>query len=364
MQTIRGRKRASSPNTALPHSTSSTGSSNNNISTTAGNNFATRRSAAYRSYNTNNIKAAIMIIALCSMVFGSFYLSYGVVMKSMKVHQPLQVESKGDANTAAREDGAIVVQPINEDTLPKQPTPQTKEEPPHVNSDKCAFRSYPKSRLYGLHDKSQPNFLSSDATYIRGELPVILNPLEKDDMSMAGNNDIDSSSSGGSNNIEQSTPAKPCFDTTSWETLLDKSTKTNRLPFTDGHNPSIVSLASNPYEQGTTTNNNNNNNDNQHVRLDPKHISPLTSAFPTYPLNNLFLAVTIFGNGQCKFGLSEQEVIDYNFSAYNDPPDGKRTIIAVMTPPTSSLEEDDTEQQQQHRPFQILGQTTLLLERD
>ena len=303
-----------------------------------------------------------MIIALCSMVFGSFYLSYGVVMKSMKVHQPLQVENKGDVNTAAKEDGATVIQPTKKDTITKPPPPpplqQETKEPPPVNSDKCAFRSYPKSRLYGLHDKSQPNFLSSDATYIRGELPVILNPLEKDDMSMSGN-DIDSSSSGSSSNIEQSTPVKPCFDTTSWETLLDQSTKTNRLPFTDGHNPSIVSLASNPYEQAA---NNNNINNHQHVRLDPKHISPLTSAFPSYPLNNLFLAVTIFGNGQCKFGLSEQEVIDYNFSAYNDPPDGKRTIIAVMTPPTS-LEENDTEQQQ-HGPFQILGQTTLLLERD
>eukprot|EP00984_Skeletonema_dohrnii_P009333 scaffold3573_cov78-Skeletonema_dohrnii-CCMP3373.AAC.1 len=278
----------------------------------------------------------------------------------MKVHQPLQLENKGVANTAAKEDSATVVQPSNEDTLPKQPPPQTQEEPSPINSDKCAFRSYPKSRLYGLHDKSQPNFLSSDATYIRGELPVILNPLEKDDASMADNNDIDSSS-GSSSNMEQSTPIKPCFDTTSWETLLDESTKTNRLPFTDGHNPSIVSLASNPYKQ-QGTNNNDNNSNNQHVRLDPKHISPLTSAFPSYPLNNLFLAVTIFGNGQCKFGLSDQEVIDYNFSAYNDPPDGKRTIIAVMTPP-SSLEEDDIEQQQ-HRPFQILGQTTLLLERD
>jgi len=301
-----------------------------------------------------------MIIALCSMVFGSFYLSYGVVMKSMKVHQPLQVENKGVVNTAVKKDGATAVQPTNEDTITKQPPQQQTIEPAPVNSDKCAFRSYPKSRLYGLHDKSQPNFLSSDATYIRGELPVILNPLEKDDASMTGS-DIDSS---GSSNMEQSTPVKPCFDTTSWETLLDESTKTNRLPFTDGHNPSIVSLASNPYEQqGTTTTTNNASSSNQHVRLDPKHISPLTSAFPSYPLNNLFLAVTIFGNGQCKFGLSDQEVIDYNFSVYNDPPDGKRTIIAVMTPPTS-LEEDDTEQQQQHRPFQILGQTTLLLERD
>mmetsp|Transcript_20243 Transcript_20243/g.38176 ORF Transcript_20243/g.38176 Transcript_20243/m.38176 type:complete len:92 (+) Transcript_20243:1079-1354(+) len=56
-----------------------------------------------------------------------------------------------------------------------------------------------------------------------------------------------------------------------------------------------------------------------------------------------------------------------------DPPDGKRTIIDVTTPPIMPLEYDksdddgsgkEEEQQQQQPPFQILGQTTLLLERD
>ena len=282
-----------------------------------------------------------MILLLCSLVFGSFYLSYDVVKKSMEVQKHVQADNKNVAqNTAAtKEDGATAIQSPKEDLTLSKPQ-QTPPPPPPINSDKCAFRSYPKSRLYGLHDKSQPNFLSSDATYIRGELPIILNPIEKDD-------------------AEQTAPVKPCLDTTSWETLWDESTKKNRLPFTDGHNPSIVSLASNPYIQGT---NNNNDNNKQHVRLDPKHIAPLTSAFPNYPPNNLFLGVTIFGNGQCKFGLSEEEVTTYNFSTYNDPPDGKRTIIAVMTPPMPL----DTEQnqQQQQLPFQILGQTTLLLERD
>ena len=286
-----------------------------------------------------------MILSLCSLVFGSFYLSYGVVKKSMEAQNSVQQRNdEGFAknlNVATKKDETTaIIQSQNEDLSISKPQ-QIPSPPPPINSDKCAFRSYPKSRLYGLHDKSQPNFLSSDATYIRGELPIILNPIEKDD-------------------VEQTTPVKPCLDTTSWETLWDESTKRNRLPFTDGHNPSIVSLASNPYVQGMSNSNDNTNDKQQHIRLDPKHIAPLTSAFPNYSPNNLFLGVTIFGNGQCKFGLSEEEVTTYNFSTYNDPPDGKRTIIAVMTPPMPL----ETEQQKQQPPFQILGQTTLLLERD
>jgi len=316
-----------------------------------------------------------MAMILCSFVLGSFYLSYGVVVQqSMTSHpppsQPYVNHETVASVTVTKRDAATAIQ-----------QQQQRQPPAAVNTDKCAFRSYPKSRLYGLHDKSQPNFLSSDATYIRGKLPILLNPVENDDKLMIHlANGSSSSNNNNSNNniIQQSTPVKPCFDTTSWETLWDESTNTDRLPFTDGHNPSIVSLATNPYDQRYDTQQqqqgyvNNNNNNNQHVRLDPKHVSPIALAFPEYSLDNLFLGVTIFGNGQCKFGLSKEEIITYNFSTYTDPPDGKRTVIALLLGhdisrhhPTNNKQQQQQQQQQKpQHPFQILAQTTLLLERD
>lgn len=335
MQTIRGRKRAASPNndntTTPPHS--------NNIfplssSRNSGKSFGARRSAAVGTSSSKfqpSIVAAVIII-LCSLVLGSFYLSYGILTQNGGGgHSSSGVNSSNTLRTKNNNDN-IKVNAAASDTTQQNKQDAAKEQV-GVNSDKCAFRSYPKSRLYGLHDKSPPNFLTSDAMYIRGEWPVILNPLEDD------NKHGDSS-----NNIQQSTPVKPCFDTTSWENLKE------RLPFTDGHNPSVVSLAANPYDR----------HDGQgykHVRLDPKFLIPITSALSEHPLDTLFLGVTIFGNGQCKYGLSDEEVVKYNFSSYNDPPNGKRTVLAVMTPPTSLGD-------QQQRPFQILAQTTLLLERD
>lgn len=316
-----------------------------------------------------------MILLLCGMVFGSFYLSYGVVQQSIKAHEQAEdvprKKSDGVKNVVAKEGRATAVQTTQKNVSTQN---EQKQPPSAVNSDKCAFRSYPKSRLYGLNDKSQPNFLSTDATYIRGELPIILNPIEKDDTSISSssNGSINNDSGGNNNNsMEQTAPVKPCLDTTSWETLLDKSTNRELLPFTDGHNPSVVSLAPNPYSLRTNSNNNDSSNNNsssdkqqQHVRLDPQHLTALTTTFPNYSLDKLFLAVTIFGNGQCKFGLSQEEVTEYNFSTYNDPPDGKRTVIAVMTPPMPLDDNGEEEQEQETIPFQILGQTTLLLERD
>ena len=303
-----------------------------------------------------------MVSIVCNLVFGSFYLSYGVIRKSIeeknKAIAAIEVNENGvtdsQHSTMNKMDTIITTKQQQEQQQQKEET----TEPLHVNSDKCAFRSYPKSRLYGLHDNPQPNFLSSDATYIRGELPIILNPLQHDDSPMATTNNSNDSSI---KSIQQSKPVKPCFDTTSWETLLDKSTNRNRLPFTDGHNPSVVSLASNPYTLGGHTHDADTTIGNHHVRLHHQHLGPISSAFPSYSLDKLFLGVTIFGNGQCKFGLSEEEVTTYNFSPYNDPPSGKRTIIAVMTPPMPLLEDDDDHTP---TPFQILGQTTLLLERD
>ena len=171
-----------------------------------------------------------------------------------------------------------------------------------LNRDKCSFRSYPSKRLYGLSSKSQPKFLS-EAAYIRGQWPIILNPNEYGDKAIHG---------GG--NFQQANPVwKVCIDTTSWEDL-EGNGGTERLPFTDGHNPSIVSLAPNPYNPDDSS--------DRHMRLNPKHLKPVSSVLPSIPLKALFLGISTFGGGQCKFGFSSEEVNEYRFSLYEKPPGG------------------------------------------
>ena len=48
------------------------------------------------------------------------------------------------------------------------------------NVKQCSFRNYPSNRLYGLSkEESTPNFLTQ-AAYIRGIPPDIINPIERD----------------------------------------------------------------------------------------------------------------------------------------------------------------------------------------
>lgn len=196
-----------------------------------------------------------------------------------------------------------------------------------INRDpKCSFRSYPSKRLYGLSSStsSQPDFLS-EAAYIRGQWPIILNPYKHDDTTTIP-------------------VSKVCIDTTSWEDLSNNSggkiVGARRLPFTDGHNPSVVSLSSNPYISDDDLN-------NKHIRLDPKNLGPISTAMPTIPLDDLFLSVSTFGSGQCNFGFTPQEMDQYNVSLLVEPTGGKRAVIAILA-----------------SSFQTLAQTTLLLERD
>jgi hypothetical protein len=116
-----------------------------------------------------------------------------------------------------------------------------------------------------------------------------------------------------------------------------------RLPFTDGHNPSVVSLKSNPYS--TKSN-------NTHVRLDHRHLQPIAKALLNQSLDSLFMGITVFGSGQCKFGLTPQDVDTFRFSAFEEVPNGKRAVISIHSSWDTSP------------PFQTLIQTTLLLERD
>ena len=315
MPSLRGRKQQDSsshtpsndvdgPSSHRPPSFAVGGSrgSNANLSN---NNSNGRRSA--------RIRAVAMLLATFMMVLASFYLTFGLIMES-KMQQQQPHTNSAQAETKVTRDKFDTTKQRDD----KQSTPNNK-------LDKCAFRSYPPNRLYGLFSKNQPSFLS-DATYIRGQHPIIINPLDSDDESITP-------------------PTKVCMDTTSWEKTVDKD-GVERLPFTDGHNPSVISLSSNPY--GTDEN-------NPHSRLDPKYLQPIASAFPSYSLDSLYLGISIFGNGQCKFGLTPDEVNSYRFSTYDDPPNGKRAVIAILSPPNPT---------DGHAPFQTMTQSTLLLERD
>jgi hypothetical protein len=213
-------------------------------------------------------------------------------------------------------------QPIERQTLMTNATIKTARNQERNHEHKCSFRSYPSKRQYGLSStlSQQPDFLSK-AAYIRGQWPIILNPYMQNDETTIS-------------------VSKVCIDTTSWEDITHNSGGKNdgriRLPFTDGHNPSVVSLSSNPY-----------NSNNKHTRLDPRHLGPITTAVPTIPLPNLFLSVSTFGSGQCNFGFTPSEIDQYNVSLLVEPSGGKRAVIAVLAP-----------------SFQTLAQTTLLLERD
>ena len=224
--------------------------------------------------------------------------------------------------------------PSKANDAPQTTTMSNKDDPKQINHDKCAFRSYPSNRMYGLSSKTQPNFLSS-AAYIRGQWPIIINPNENDNKILSNH---------GQSYIQQTSPMKVCHDTSSWEHLVDKDGK-ERLPFTDGHNPSVVSLAPNPYISKSNDDVEDSNSP-QHIRLDHEHLGPLKSAFPLQSLDSLYLGVAIFGGGQCKFGFTKEQIDEYNFSLYDEPLGGKRAVISVLD------------------LNNMLGQTTLLLEKD
>ena len=270
---------------------------------------------------TARLRGELMILSLFLMVGGLVYLSYKTVTENLLDEQ----------------ENAELAQPMHQQNEPELAAPLLPQSVQskviscsELNCNKCAFRTYPPNRLYGLSSTSQPNFLS-DVPYIRGQWPIIINPIEHDNLAS-----ID-----GKYN-QQTNPVKVCIDTSSWEDLKDKDGR-ERLPFTDGHNPCVMSMASNPY-----------NTNKQHVRLDPTHLKPIASAFPSISLDSLFMGVTIFGGGQCKFGFTPQEVDKYRFSVQDEPQGGKRAVIAILAPPNNGDQSS----------FQTLTQTTLLLERD
>ena len=177
----------------------------------------------------------------------------------------------------------------------------------------CEFRSYPSHRYYEVSKalNEQPSFLS-EAKYIRGEKPIILNPPEREE---AG---------------EMTTPTKVCIDTSEWEDV-----PRDRYPFSDGQNPSIVSLSVKQKAEGWA------------IRFFAANVLiPLCQTYGASNVENMFIGVMVAGNSQCAWRMEEDDLRQHHFSDLKEAPD-RRTIVTI-------LDED----------METVTQMTLMLEHD
>lgn len=187
------------------------------------------------------------------------------------------------------------------------------------NFNTCSFRTYPEHRYYGVENPldAQPSFLK-DAKYIRGEKPVILNPLEKE-------------KSG-----EMTKPTKVCIDTSEWEDFPSKNgIIVDRFPFSDGQNPSIVSLSTKQKAEGMASR-----------FFASTVLTPLCDVYGAAEVDNMFIGVLVVGNAQCRWKMGPDDMKRYHFSDLEEAPD-RRTIVTVFD-----------------KDMETLDQMTLMLELD
>lgn len=160
-------------------------------------------------------------------------------------------------------------------------------------------RAYPAMKYYGRSAATQPDFLTKNAAYVRGEPPSLLPHAFR---------------------------TKLCVHTEEWETGLRSS---DRLPFSDGQNPSVLALR----------------RADESERIDPVP-PPLRRSYDEDVLATMFAAVVYVGGAQCAYGLSAAEKAERRASPLDAPP----TLRALFL----LLDED----------FTTKEQTTVLLEHD
>ncbi|KAI2508268.1 hypothetical protein MHU86_6197 [Fragilaria crotonensis] len=236
--------------------------------------------------NKSMAALAIVVLFYSLFVFESLHVQHhaidGLRRGDAAVVQPTQLaewSSKHDTIKAAvRKEGIITVQ-------------EESQAPEKFPSDhgKCSFRHYPERRYYGLPNVDQPEFLLH-AEYIYGERPVVLQEM----------------------NLRQ----KLCVNQTEW---LDEINDSNKLPFADGTNPSIVHI-----DRLRTT----------------VHYDSLRDQGVTY------VATICMTNSQCQWRDTPQEVLEYKLST-RVKPNTVRTLFLLL---------DDK--------FQVLKETTITFERD
>jgi hypothetical protein len=160
---------------------------------------------------------------------------------------------------------------------------------PMKRKDYCDFRKYPLRRYYGLpiEQPSQPDFLRN-AEYIYGRLPMMLLPKSNMD------------------------PQKLCVDQSEWYPPPNENS--DKLPFADGTNPSILKLANNP-------------------RIDP-------SIRNMFPPQAQYLATICMTNSQCSWNETPQEQQDYRLSSTTqNKPSTVRTVLLILNDNFDTLKE-------------------------
>jgi len=187
------------------------------------------------------------------------------------------------------------VHPIDPDDVPKHYA--SLESAPY-DEFKCSFREYKPHRYYPVDDLTE-KFLS-DAEYIRGELPFVINPRTSDP-------------DGGKADGSSSFPKKLCTDTSEWEQVLP-----NHRPFSDGQNPSFVSLAHDAYGKVS-----------DQPRIERITIQPLAEIYGEEALENLYLGLLLFGDSQCRWNMTKEELEGSKYSPLQKAP-SKRTLVVIL----------------------------------
>lgn len=166
---------------------------------------------------------------------------------------------------------------------------------------KCSFRKYKPHRYYPVDDISE-KFLS-DAEYIRGKLPYLINPR----IGTEGDSDSESKQS--------DAPKKICTDTSDWEHIED-----GFRPFTDGQNPSFISLSHDFFKVGKQ-----NWND---PSVDQTAIT-LNQIYGPERMDKLYLGLLLFGDSQCRWNMSDEELKQNRFSPLQKAPE-KRSMVMIL----------------------------------
>jgi len=165
--------------------------------------------------------------------------------------------------------------------------------------EKCSFRVYDPPRHYNLNLdgslENQPTFLS-EAKYIRGMLPIVINP--------------------GKEGLK-----KVCMDTSEWEPMDSKNNQ--RWPFSDGQNPSFVSLRDDPHAMGDGGGN------KIRQRIDSSALMGLAEIYGADALQSMYIGLVLFGDSQCRWNMTPEQLREQGFSTWQKAP-SVRTMIVIM----------------------------------
>lgn len=262
----------------------------------------------FHTPRTNKRKFSYLAAA-CFAIGSIFY--WGSFIR----HQNKPVESPKQHFSAEHHEEALPIDPddrpkhaslesahqgIHEEAHPIDPDDGLKHtslESAPYDEFKCSFREYKPHRYYPVHDITE-KFLSA-AEYIRGELPFVINPRTL--------------ASDGETAKDSSFPKKLCTDTSEWEKVLP-----DHRPFSDGQNPSFVSLAHDAY--GKVSN---------HPRIEKLTIKPLADIYGEESLENLYLGLILFGDSQCRWNMTEEELKVSKLSPLQKAP-SKRSLVVII----------------------------------